>query len=333
MNRCAIPLGIIMIAAAATPSGDARVTEVFPNFDAREVVDGANRTWINYVDWWNKTRRAPLGGDVELAPQLWAPAITRLAPAYVYTHGVNIVIVRSNPDGNEEGFYVSLAIASSPGANIEQFTRMVICWQPGGTVFTFQRRGHFERATVEKAAPPDPNREGTARSRIAARAVAESVPSVHSFGLFMPREDVLSFTRDVEERIRVYLLARPGDIPLAKYPLISDRDIESYDWKTHTLTVSRSAIQRLRPPLVWGTPFVVVADGEPIYVGAFYSALSSASCSIPVIMHERSLNPDPSGRLMIQRAYPGATGDQMAHDPRSDARIKKALQALGKLKE
>jgi len=55
-----------------------------------------------------------LRGDIELGTNLWAEAIARLKPEYVYTHGVNIVIVRSSHGGTEEGFYVALSIASSP---------------------------------------------------------------------------------------------------------------------------------------------------------------------------------------------------------------------------
>ncbi len=179
--------------------------------------------------------------------------------------------------------------------------------------------------------PSGADRESAARIRIAARAASASVTNAHSFGVFMPREDVLNFMRDVEERIRAYLISKPGDIPLAKYPLISDKDIESYDWKTHTLTVDPSVVRRILRPLVWGTPFVVVADGEPVYVGAFYAHGSSQSCPVPIIIPNDFLG--PTNALVIQRAYPGATREQLANDPRSDARIKNSLQALGKLRE
>jgi hypothetical protein len=53
--------------------------------------------------------------------------------------------------GNEEGFYVALMISSGPGRNDEQFTRMVIAQQAGGTVYTFRRRGHFERPPTAKS--------------------------------------------------------------------------------------------------------------------------------------------------------------------------------------
>jgi hypothetical protein len=124
--------------------------EVFPRFDSHVVAQGAFLTWRNYVAWWNNTEGTPLGDDRELATQLWAEGVAGLKPKYVYTHGVNIVIVRSCDDGAEEGFYVALSIASSPGPNDERFTRMLIAHHAGGTVHTFRREGHFERSKVEK---------------------------------------------------------------------------------------------------------------------------------------------------------------------------------------
>jgi hypothetical protein len=190
------------------------------------------------------------------------------------------------------------------------------------SILTACGQGAADSAGAEK--------ESSLRSRLAARAASASVTNAHSFGIFMPQADTLSMTRDVEERVRAYLKSAPGDIPLAKIPLISDKDIDSYDWKTHTLGVERSVIRRIRTPLVWGTPFVVVADGEPVYVGAFYTGLSSQSCPVPVIMTDY---PSRTNTLVIDRAYPGATPEQRENDPRSDSRIKNALQALGKLKE
>ena len=163
------------------------------------------------------------------------------------------------------------------------------------------------------------------------RAAAATTTNAHSFSLFLPREDVFSHTPEVEDRIRAYLKSNPGDIPLAKDPLISDKDIEAYDWKTHTLTVDPSVAQRLRPPSVWGTPFVVVADGEPVYVGAFYTLASSQSCPVPVILTVGNLR--GANKLVIDRSYASPRPDPSATDPRMDLRVKNSLQALGKLKE
>ncbi len=339
-NKKSVAMGFAALLFAMVNASNAQQDEVFPSFNSKDIVWGANLTWRNYVEWWNKTQGTPLRGDTELGTNLWDAAIARLKPAYVYTHGVNIVIVRSREGEDETGFYVALGISSGPGPSDDQFTRMVIAPQAGGTVFTFRRRGHFEgprtASLAETAqslviAARGATGEASVRSRLAARTASETATNAHGFGIFMPREDVLSRTPDVEERIRLYLQSKPGEIPLAKDPLISDRDIESYDWNTHTLAVDASVIQRIHAPLVWGTPFVVVADGEPVYVGAFYTLASSQSCPVPVILTDRFLNRTNS--LVIQRAYAAAAADLVANDPRSDARIKNALQALGKLKE
>jgi hypothetical protein len=193
-------------------------------------------------------------------------------------------------------------------------------------------------ATMLRAQQTNPasasQREADARSRMVARAAANAsaVTNLHSFGIFMPREDVLGRTADVTERIRAFYKAAPKDIPVAQYPVISDKDIESYDWKTQTLLVDKAALWRIPSPSVWGAPFVVVVDGQPVYVGAFYTGASSASCPVPVIMTDPFLR--QSNTLQIQRAYPGeGVPGQSATDPRTNALVKNALQALGNLRE
>jgi hypothetical protein len=161
---------------------------------------------------------------------------------------------------------------------------------------------------------------------------SEPVTNAHSFGIFMPREDVLGHTPDVTQRVRDFYRAAPKAIPLAQYPLISEKDIEGYDWNAHTLNVDKAALSRIPRPTVWGAPFVVVVDGQPVYVGAFYTGASSASCPVPVIMTDPFLR--QSNTLQIQRAYPGeGVPGQSATDPRTNALVKNALQALGKLRE
>ncbi len=120
-----LPLSLLLL-SAVTCLGDPRQEEVFPSFDSGVVVHSANLTWRNYVGWWNKTQGTPLKGDIELGSNLWAEGVARLNPKYVYTHGVNIVIVCSRHGEDEEGFYVALSIASEPGSKDEQFTRILI---------------------------------------------------------------------------------------------------------------------------------------------------------------------------------------------------------------
>jgi hypothetical protein len=149
-------------------------------------------------------------------------------------------------------------------------------------------------------------------------------------GFFMPKEDVYNPTLDVTERIVRFYKSPAKDIPLAKYPLLSDKDIQSYDWRTHTLTFNKNTLYRIRPPSVHGAPFVVVVDGEPLYVGAFYTGLSSIPCPLPTLLMDDIRR---TNTVQIGRAYPTQPFGGGAPDPRSDPRLKKVLQELGKLKE
>ena len=65
-----------------------------------------------------------------------------------------------------------------------------------------------------------------------------------------------------------------------------------------------------------------MANGERIYLGAFWTSFSSQSVDLPVI---DTLLRD----WTIRPGYPWV--HQLAPDPRGDARIRKALRNLGKL--
>jgi hypothetical protein len=108
---------------------------------------------MNYVA---ASKGKPVEFYGEIPAALWAPAIRNLKPEYVYAHGVNIAIVRSCREGKEEGIYVALSMASSPGPNADQFTLMLIAHATGGTVSTFTRNGHFDR-DVAKAKSTRPS--------------------------------------------------------------------------------------------------------------------------------------------------------------------------------
>lgn len=150
-----------------------------------------------------------------------------------------------------------------------------------------------------------------------------------TFGIYMPKEDIYNATLDVTERINKYLKSNPEDIPLAKYPIISAEDIEEYNWKTQEIILKKSIWYRIRPPSVHGAPFVIVVNGEPIYVGAFWINISSISSRIPTIIYDILKK---SKKLIIKRAYPNDSFGNKS-DPRIDSRIKKVLKKLGKLKK
>lgn len=153
------------------------------------------------------------------------------------------------------------------------------------------------------------------------RATRSAEPQTHSFGIYL-----VTFTGE-----KPWTAATLGDLaalPLAKEPVLSDADILSYDFAEHRMIVRQEALSRLPRPPVWHTPFVVVADGQRIYLGAFSTMLSSFSTSVPSIRVDFR---DSKNSLIIGRAYP-APGFADGPDPRSDARIRAALAGLGKLK-
>ena len=129
---------------------------------------------------------------------------------------------------------------------------------------------------------------------------------------------------------------RPGmvdlsHIQLAHSPVISAKDIISYDFTTHAMKLRHKPLAgvSLAPgQLVGGLPFIVVADGQRIYLGAFTSEVSSISLGVPSIVAGRFNTPEDVA--VIDRAYPS---DQFGQgpDPRGDPRIKSALAALHKL--
>jgi hypothetical protein len=121
---------------------------------------------------------------------------------------------------------------------------------------------------------------------------------------------------------------------LSEPPLISEADIISYDFSNHIITLKPEAFARI-PTIapVRGTPFVVVADGQRIYLGGFMTPISSFVLAVPSIMVGPSVSlPNiPTNILVIDRAYPSPSFG-VGPDPRGDPRIKSALKALRKLK-
>lgn len=156
MSRHLAAAILIAMGCSVAPRSHAE-EPAFPRFDSHVVSEAANATWRNYVLWWNDTTGKPLEETREIPPYLWTDGLRRLEPAYVYAHGVNIVVVRSCVEGNEEGIYVELSISSGPGPDDEQFTRMLIAHAPGGTVDTFRRKGSLERVAAGEKADTEQN--------------------------------------------------------------------------------------------------------------------------------------------------------------------------------
>ena len=117
-------------------------------------------------------------------------------------------------------------------------------------------------------------------------------------------------------------------------PIVTDRQIVSYDWKTHRITLKPG--MKVEPPakegqyIVSGIPFAIAADGVVCYAGVFTTSFSSISQSVPVInLHPLEKEEDI---LRIELGYPSEQFFRGV-DPRDDRRIRAAWTALGKLKE
>ncbi|HOC54594.1 MAG TPA: hypothetical protein PKI20_03105 [Verrucomicrobiota bacterium] len=142
-----------------------------------------------------------------------------------------------------------------------------------------------------------------------------------------------------EAAFAIYTVAEPVDrrllargsgecskIALSPAPVISNADILNYDLATHTLRLAPEARARLPRPPVPGTPFVVTAEGKPIYLGVFVTSVSSMSFAVPsIVLDARFRTNQGPNALVIDRAYPAADFG-VGPDPRGDPRIRRALE-------
>lgn len=118
------------------------------------------------------------------------------------------------------------------------------------------------------------------------------------------------------------------DLPLDSTPVLTDKEIKTYNWEKHIFTLEEgfSLEEKLegKVPLS-GKPFVVVVGDERIYLGSFWTLISSLyNPEIPIInsiWHKESDND----------TYIIAYGNEK--DPRDDIRIYEALKGLGKITE
>jgi len=150
--------------------------------------------------------------------------------------------------------------------------------------------------------------------------------TTNSFGIYLIAEPV-------DNRIIAYGKGEWSRLRLAEPPLISATDIVSYDFAEHAMRLRPEAIARIPRPPVEGTPFVVAANGERIYLGVFTTGSSSMSFAVPSITVDRQwlVTNQPPDTLVIERAYPSPRFG-VGPDPRGDQRIRTALKALHRVK-
>ncbi|MFN8443111.1 MAG: hypothetical protein U0175_20220 [Caldilineaceae bacterium] len=124
-----------------------------------------------------------------------------------------------------------------------------------------------------------------------------------------------------------------GQLELQNEPILSNDDIVSYGKVDHTIELTHDAYVRIQqlfpmPVKVDGIPFVVCVGKERIYLGAFWTPLSSLSYDGIVIMQPLD---DAQTTIQISVGYP-APEVFTGNDPRADPRIIRALEQMGKLK-
>jgi hypothetical protein len=156
------------------------------------------------------------------------------------------------------------------------------------------------------------------------RGVAESTRT-NSFGiyLFANSEEWNDFGSNWTSRA------------LSPSPVLSEAGILDYRFTDHLMTLTPEAAHRISTFHIrhLTEPFVVVVNGVRIYRGLFVSCFCSQSFDLPSIslwgsfQFTRNTNLPPNSLFIY--AAPFSTADP---DPRSDERIKQALDGLHKLK-
>jgi hypothetical protein len=122
------------------------------------------------------------------------------------------------------------------------------------------------------------------------------------------------------------------DLALPESALLTMEDVVRYQPGTCELTLTDEAAERIRQlaiPLD-GLPFVVVAQGERIYAGAFWTPVSSlgyAGIAAVFWMEEDAVT------LRFSRGYPASPDLFEGTDLRNDARILEAFSEAEKLME
>lgn len=163
-----------------------------------------------------------------------------------------------------------------------------------------------------------------------ANAASETI-SAEGFAIYLPVEEGLSPAEVAQADLSA--------LALQEEPIIKMDDIVAYHASSHTFELTEEAVARLagfQVP-VTGIPFVVSVDGDPVYPGAFWTALSSGIYQESVVIinvpGDRALlgrEIDPV--LSIDLGYPAWLEGYHGSDDRSDSRILNAFKEAGKLR-
>jgi formylglycine-generating enzyme required for sulfatase activity/beta-lactamase regulating signal transducer with metallopeptidase domain len=146
---------------------------------------------------------------------------------------------------------------------------------------------------------------------------------------------------------------------LDETPLLTDEDIVAYAWTPHVVQLKSGVRERLQQeikPSVWGVPFAIVVEGEPVYVGCFWTGASSYMANMPTICldpwywHLAEGEPEitfddwlqsrpddvpdflPQDAIRIENRYLIEEGEEPT-DPRDVPELRSTLERLGKFQD
>jgi len=192
------------------------------------------------------------------------------------------------------------------------------------------------------------------------RNICRQVILFVSIGLVSARSEtnILAIHLVIGETERGSLIAgtaTPAGVKFELQPVLWDRDFVSYDRTNHFFEVTAEAAKRLSnsitaslvPRMRPSTPerpfgpdaheraFVVVAESEPVYVGAFATEFSGVPYRVPVIMFPPRLRPATTNKAKFRinftpspiRTVSSNSNERV--DIRRDKRILAALDKLG----
>jgi hypothetical protein len=121
------------------------------------------------------------------------------------------------------------------------------------------------------------------------------------------------------------------ELVLEETPLISSNDLLSYCWDCHSIKIKASILTERE---LVGRTFLVVADGERIYIGRFWSGFLSSLPYAKVLIYLDFFDENsPYRYLSLGSWLPGREINPDAKKIISDDRVKKVIERDGKLYE
>jgi len=144
-----------------------------------------------------------------------------------------------------------------------------------------------------------------------------STPEGEGFAIYLT-------ANDIDPTLRPKL----SQLEIAQQPVISLKDFTAYNPRTHEITLTADAYNRisgLETP-VRGKAFVVCIDRKPVYQGAFWTPVSSYFFEGVIIMIPLGFEDNTVIKLTLHQVE-----SSREEDPRSNPEIIKSLEKAGKL--